>query len=73
MTESDNHTERQEDTTLTDTNVISGPRMKNPAAVIPEAMQAIQALIASCEKGDLPSATREMVHLRVSQINGCSF
>lgn len=47
-------------------------RMKNPAMIIPEAMQAIQALIGATRKGDLPAKTLELVHLRISQINGCS-
>jgi AhpD family alkylhydroperoxidase len=48
------------------------PRMKNPAAVIPGAWQAVQGLIAATEKSDLPAATLALVHLRASQINGCS-
>ena len=48
------------------------PRIKNPAVVIPEAMQAIQALHAAPEKGGVPAATLALVHLRASQINGCS-
>jgi AhpD family alkylhydroperoxidase len=48
-------------------------RMKNPALVIPEAMQAIQALHAAAQQGGVPSATLDLVHLRASQINGCSF
>jgi AhpD family alkylhydroperoxidase len=48
------------------------PRMKNPAMVIPEAMQAIQALNAATQKGGVPEATLALVHLRASQINGCS-
>ena len=48
------------------------PRMKNPAMIIPEAMPAIQALNAATEKGGVPSATLALVHLRASQINGCS-
>jgi AhpD family alkylhydroperoxidase len=47
-------------------------RMKNPALIIPEAMQAIMALQTAAAKGGVPSATLELVHLRVSQINGCS-
>jgi AhpD family alkylhydroperoxidase len=47
--------------------------MKNPAMVIPEAMKAIQALIACTRQGDVPDATLQLVHLRASQINGCSF
>jgi AhpD family alkylhydroperoxidase len=47
-------------------------RMKNPGMIIPEAMQAIQALGAATEKGGVPAATLALVHLRASQINGCS-
>jgi AhpD family alkylhydroperoxidase len=46
--------------------------MKNPAMIIPEAMQAIQALNAATQKGDVPQKMLALVHLRVSQINGCS-
>jgi AhpD family alkylhydroperoxidase len=49
------------------------PRIKNPAEVIPEASKAIQALVASAMQGDAPAATLGLVHLRASQINGCSF
>lgn len=48
------------------------PRMKNPAMVIPEAMQAIQALNAATQKCGVPEVTLALVHLRASQINGCS-
>ncbi len=47
-------------------------RMKNPAMIIPEAMQAIQALNAATQQGGVPEATLALVHLRASQINGCS-
>jgi AhpD family alkylhydroperoxidase len=47
-------------------------RMKNPAVIIPEAMFAIQALQAATTKGDVPPKTLALVHLRASQINGCS-
>jgi AhpD family alkylhydroperoxidase len=47
-------------------------RMKNPALIIPDAMQALQALGASIEKAGVPRRTLELVHLRASQINGCS-
>jgi AhpD family alkylhydroperoxidase len=46
--------------------------MQNPVMIIPEALQAIQALSATTQKGDLPPKTLTLVHLRVSQINGCS-
>ena len=49
------------------------PRMKNPAMIIPDAMKAIQALNAATQQGGVPPATLGLVHLRASQINGCSF
>src|SRR5690242_11230237 len=48
-------------------------RMSNPATILPDAMQGIQALLKATKKGGVPSATLELVHLRASQINGCSF
>ncbi len=48
-------------------------RMKNPATIIPDAMTAIQALNAATGQGGVPPATLGLVHLRASQINGCSF
>ena len=47
-------------------------RMKNPALVIPEAMQALQALSKAVQKSGVSAKTLELVHLRASQINGCS-
>ena len=47
-------------------------RMSNPAMVIPEAMQAIQLLNDAVKSGGVPAPTLSLVHLRVSQINGCS-
>lgn len=47
-------------------------RMNNPAIIVPGAMQALLALNASAEKGGVPSQTLGLVHLRASQINGCS-
>jgi AhpD family alkylhydroperoxidase len=46
--------------------------MKNPAMVITEAMQPIQELFKAARAGGVPESTLELVHLRVSQINGCS-
>jgi AhpD family alkylhydroperoxidase len=46
--------------------------MRNPAMIAPEAMQALQALGASAENGGIPARTLGLVHLRASQINGCS-
>ena len=47
-------------------------RMKNPAMIFPEALRALQAASAAAEKGGLPASTIALVHLRASQINGCS-
>jgi AhpD family alkylhydroperoxidase len=47
-------------------------RMKNPALILPEAMQALQALNAATERRGVPSSTIGLVQLRASQINGCS-
>ena len=49
------------------------PRMKNPATIIPDAMKAILALNAATDQGGVPPVTLGLVHLRASQINGCSF
>jgi len=48
-------------------------RMTNPVFLVPDAMSALQALVASTKKGSVPSRTLMLVHLRASQINGCSF
>jgi AhpD family alkylhydroperoxidase len=45
--------------------------MSHPAIIVPEAMQALQALGASAEKGGVPARTIGLVQLRASQINGC--
>jgi len=47
-------------------------RMKNPAAVLPGAWQAVVALGKAAGSGGVPADTLELVHLRVSQVNGCS-
>src|SRR5262245_16048463 len=47
------------------------PRMKNPALMIPGAMQAIQALLTATQQGGAPDKTLQLAHLRASQINGC--
>jgi AhpD family alkylhydroperoxidase len=46
--------------------------MNNPAMIVPDAIQALQALGNSAKKGGVPSRTLDLVHLRASQINGCS-
>ncbi len=47
-------------------------RMKNPAMLVPDAMQAIMALHASVEKIGVSPTTLVLTHLRASQINGCA-
>ncbi|HEY2672782.1 MAG TPA: carboxymuconolactone decarboxylase family protein [Rugosimonospora sp.] len=47
-------------------------RMNNPATVLPDAMTAIGALYKAAHSAGVPAATLELVHLRASQINGCS-
>jgi AhpD family alkylhydroperoxidase len=47
-------------------------RMKSPVMLLPEAMPALLALSAAIEKSGLPPKTVGLVHLRASQINGCS-
>ena len=46
-------------------------RMTNPAMVL-GAMEPIQALFKAIYAGGVDPATLELVHLRTSQINGCS-
>jgi AhpD family alkylhydroperoxidase len=46
--------------------------MKNPAAVLPGAWQAVVALNKASDSGGVPADTMELVHLRVSQVNACS-
>ena len=46
-------------------------RMNHPAMVVPHAMKVLQSLGDVTKKG-LPEKLLELVHLRASQINGCS-
>ncbi|MFI6318922.1 carboxymuconolactone decarboxylase family protein [Nonomuraea sp. NPDC050556] len=48
-------------------------RMKNPATIIPAAQKPIMELMKAAQSGGLSKELAEMIHLRVSQINGCSF
>src|SRR5262245_16183628 len=47
-------------------------RMKNPAMIVPDILQPLLALGKAANKGGVPPRTLELVHLRASQINGCS-
>jgi AhpD family alkylhydroperoxidase len=46
--------------------------MNHPAFVVADAMDALQALGKAVGNGLVPDQTLELVHLRASQINGCS-
>ncbi|MEH1017229.1 carboxymuconolactone decarboxylase family protein [Micromonospora sp. CPCC 206060] len=52
--------------------MIIEPRMQNPAAVLPDAVQAINLLYKAAHSAGVPGSTLELVHLRASQINGCA-
>jgi AhpD family alkylhydroperoxidase len=47
--------------------------MSNPATILPDALHGIQGLLKATREGGVPQTTLELVHLRASQINGCSF
>jgi AhpD family alkylhydroperoxidase len=47
-------------------------RMKNPVAILPDALKALLALDKASENSGVSYVTRKLVHLRASQINGCS-
>jgi AhpD family alkylhydroperoxidase len=47
--------------------------MKHPAMIVPDAMQAIQALGATVKKAGVPGRTLTLMQLRASQINGCGY
>ena len=48
-------------------------RISNPSKLLPDVYPAIQQLIKAAHTGGAPEAVLELVHLRASQINGCSF
>jgi AhpD family alkylhydroperoxidase len=54
-------------------DVIMQQRMPNPATLLPDATDGIQTILKGIYKGGAPRKTLELVHLRASQINGCSF
>jgi len=47
-------------------------RITNPGALLPDAMTAINHLYKAAHSAGVEPATLELVHLRASQINGCS-
>jgi len=48
------------------------PRIKNPAAILTDAMQPLVALGKVMSASPVPAKTLDLVHLRASQINGCA-
>jgi AhpD family alkylhydroperoxidase len=48
------------------------PRLKNAAMIAPAAIEALQAFTAAVDDLGLPVTVVDLVHLRASQINGCS-
>ena len=48
------------------------PRIRNIMNLVPDALQALQSLGKSIQKGGVPTRTLELVNLRASQINGCA-
>ncbi|WP_432832364.1 carboxymuconolactone decarboxylase family protein [Dactylosporangium sp. CA-092794] len=47
-------------------------RIENPAALLPDATKAVSLLYKAAHSAGVPQSTLELVHLRASQINGCS-
>ena len=48
------------------------PRIDSPAQTLPGAMQALLKLADATQHAGVPATTHYLVHLRASQINGCS-
>ncbi|MEU5905117.1 carboxymuconolactone decarboxylase family protein [Micromonospora sp. NPDC047527] len=48
------------------------PRIQNPASLLPDAVKAINLLYRAAHSAGVPNTTLDLVHLRASQINGCS-
>jgi AhpD family alkylhydroperoxidase len=47
-------------------------RIKNPALALPAALEAMTKLSASADDAGIPKTTHQLMHVRASQINGCS-
>src|SRR3954453_14376399 len=63
--------ERADVTALREENIVQA-RMTNPAALLPEAVTGINSLYKAAHSSGIDPAVLELVHLRASQINGCS-
>lgn len=57
---------------ITSTSTYRQPRMQNPAQLLDGATPAILRLMKAAQQTAVPQATLELVHLRASQVNGCS-
>ncbi|HXE31587.1 MAG TPA: carboxymuconolactone decarboxylase family protein, partial [Terriglobales bacterium] len=53
-------------------DLIMQSRMQHPVYLIPDALQALMALNKATEASGVPHTTLGLIHLRASQINGCS-
>lgn len=49
-----------------------GPRLSPEAARSPDAVAGVQQILKSIYAGGIPRHTLELVHMRASQINGCT-
>jgi AhpD family alkylhydroperoxidase len=48
------------------------PRIANPVLTVPGALPALLALSNATKQAGVPATTFDLVHLRASQVNGCS-
>lgn len=49
------------------------PRIKDPFGLLPNVLPALLAVDKATANDDVPHTTRQLVHLRASQINNCGF
>jgi AhpD family alkylhydroperoxidase len=56
-----------------DEEIAMQPRMTQPAMALPDAFRALLALSKATKDAGVPPQTAYLVHLRASQINGCSY
>ena len=47
-------------------------RIKSPFMLVPGTLEALQKLGAAVGKAGIPKTTHYLMHVRASQINGCS-
>src|SRR5512142_3347285 len=59
-------------TTTSTTQAQTQARIANPAGLLPDAVKAVHLLNKAAHSAGVPESTLELVHLRASQINGCS-